>query len=177
MNVYTGKGDNMETELFGGQKIFKSSQRIETYGTIDELNSVVGLLITKLKHDDIKDDMLEIQNHLHAACAEVANPKEDRQPLVKPENVSYLEQLCDKYQKELEPLTKFIIPGGSDSGSLLHFARTVARRTEREMVRFSTMSTVNPELLKYFNRLSDLLFILSRVANKRDGFVEKNPKY
>ncbi|MBU0530134.1 MAG: cob(I)yrinic acid a,c-diamide adenosyltransferase [Candidatus Aenigmatarchaeota archaeon] len=175
--IYSKKGDNMETELFGGQKIFKSSQRIETYGTMDELNSILGVVASDLKHNDIKDEILEIQNHLHIICAEIANPDEKKEGIVKEDYVTYLEKLCDKHTQELEPLKKFILPGGTAAGATLHFARTVARRAEREIVRLSTMSTVNPEILKYINRLADLLFIFSRLVNKREGKPETSPKY
>jgi len=175
--TYTKKGDNMETELFGGQKIFKSSQRIETYGTVDELNSAVGLAVAQLKHDDVKQELLKIQNHLHIICAEIANPGDDRPNSLKEDHVKFLEGLFDKYDKEIEPLNKFILPGGTVDGSKVHYLRTVSRRTEREIVRLSTMSTVNPEILKYINRLSDLFFVVARVLNRRDGYVEKNPEY
>lgn len=175
--IYTKKGDKMETELFGGQKIFKSSQRIEAYGTIDELSGILGVVISRLEHEDVKKELLEIQNQLHIICAEIANPNEDKKHLIKEEHVKYLENLCDKFTNELKPLDKFIIPGGSHDGATMHFARTIARRAEREAVRFSTMSIINQEILKYLNRLSDLLFILSRTINQREGISEDNPKY
>ncbi|MFH1978689.1 MAG: cob(I)yrinic acid a,c-diamide adenosyltransferase [Candidatus Aenigmatarchaeota archaeon] len=173
MAIYTKTGDDGQTSTCTG-RTSKNSCLIEASGTIDELSSVIGATMAEVKHEDIDSLLAKIQNELQIICAELSSIGDYR---IKEDRTKYLEEMCDKYENELEPLTKFILPGGSKGGSLMHLSRTVARRAERVLVKLSEEARMNRETLKYLNRLSDLLFILARVVNKRDGITEKNPEY
>ena len=171
--VYTGRGDRGRTDLSSGERVSKSSERIEAYGTVDELNSLLGVCrsFTKDKNKEIE----EIQNELHILQAELAN----REPETKitEENTERLEGLCDKYQEECPPLTSFILAGGTESAAQLHNARSVARRAERRIVRLDQDEELREEVLAYINRLSDLFFLMARHENDLNDVEEKNPRY
>lgn len=171
--VYTGRGDRGRTDLSSGERVSKSSERIEAYGTVDELNSLTGLCRSYTK--DKEDELEEIQNELHILQAELAN----REPDVKitQDNIDDLEDLCDYYQNECPPLRSFVLAGGTETASHLHMARSVARRAERKIVELDSSEELREEVLAYINRLSDLFFLMARHENYLADVKEKNPKY
>lgn len=175
--VYTRTGDKGFTKLVGGKKVAKDAARIESYGTIDELNSVLGL--ARVFNDDVKDrlpgakrldDILRrLQNELFDLGSELATPPDfsyEGMFRVGDREVKALERLIDELQKDLTPLNSFILPGGGKVSGFLHQARTVCRRAEREILRLSREEEVGEWPLKYVNRLSDLLFVLSRWVSR-----------
>jgi cob(I)alamin adenosyltransferase len=171
--VYTKTGDGGETSLVGGKRVSKASLRVDTYGDVDELNSYVGLARAFLKDSEIDEALSLIQNDLFTLGADLASPSEIEVPRIHDEFIATLEELSDRFLEELEPLKEFILPGGCEAGSALHLARTVARRSERKVVALSGEEEINPQTIIYLNRLSDLLFILARLVNKRAGVPEK----
>ncbi|OYR38701.1 MULTISPECIES: cob(I)yrinic acid a,c-diamide adenosyltransferase [unclassified Halorubrum] len=177
MTIYTGRGDQGDTDLRDMSRVSKSSPRIEAYGTVDEANALIGT-VRPTGYDDL-DELLEtVQNHLHVVQADLANPDPDPDdPQVEPELVEALEDRIDGFDEELEPLTSFVLPGGGESGARLHHARTVTRRAERRVVELARSEAINEAVVSYLNRLSDLLFTLGRVANARDGEPEESPSY
>jgi len=178
MKVYTGRGDEGMTDLRNMERVSKASGRIEAYGTVDELNALVGT-VRPTGHDDVDAQLREVQNHLHIVQADFANPEPDEDdPVVREEHVDQVEGWIDGYDGELDPLESFILPSGSGPGSRLHHARAVCRRAERRAVAFaSEEAAVNETAIVYLNRLSDALFTLARVVNKREGVREENPEY
>jgi cob(I)alamin adenosyltransferase len=181
--VYTRTGDKGFTKLVGGKKVPKDAARIEAYGTIDELNAVLGL--ARVFNDELKerrpaaqrlDEIFRrLQNELFDLGSELATPPDfsyEGMFRVGESEVKALEWLIDDCQKDLEPLNSFILPGGGKVGGFLHQARTVCRRAEREILRLSQEETIGEWPLKYVNRLSDLLFVLSRWASKQLGEPE-----
>jgi cob(I)alamin adenosyltransferase len=178
--VYTRTGDKGDTALVGGKRVPKDSPRIEAYGTIDELNSVIGLARVfneeKLEngeaHRFLDTVLRQIQDELFDLGSELATPPDFFQQgmyRVGEREVQKIEQLIDECQKELEPLKSFILPGGGRIGAYLHQCRTVCRRAERELLRVSRTEQIGEWPLKYVNRLSDLLFVLSRWISKQTG--------
>ncbi|UPW00761.1 cob(I)yrinic acid a,c-diamide adenosyltransferase [Halorussus gelatinilyticus] len=177
MKIYTGRGDEGQTDLRDMSRVSKASPRIEAYGTVDEVNALVGR-VRPTGHDDVDDQLREIQNHLHVVQADFANPDPDEEdPAVREEHVEQLEEWMDGYDEELEPLQSFILPGGGDSGARLHHARTVCRRAERRAVALEADEDVNDTAVTYLNRLSDALFVLGRVVNQREDEPEESPTY
>jgi cob(I)alamin adenosyltransferase len=180
MKIYTKTGDRGDTGLFGGGRVPKSHPRVAAYGDVDELNAVLGLVIATEPLPRIDDVLLPIQRDLFAIGALLATPNQEkmRQHLEKArvdeERVAELEQAIDDGDRELEPLKSFIMPGGTPKAAALHVARTVCRRAERRVVELQeTHDTEIPQLVViYLNRLSDLLFTLARVANRRAGAGE-----
>ena len=179
--VYTKTGDGGSTSLVGGKRVPKDSQRIEAYGSVDELNAIVGL--TRAFNQEIKtkealelDALLrEIQNTLFDLGSELATPEEkfgEGTPQMAAEKVKKLEEIMDQLQLELQPLKSFVLPGGGRISGFLHQCRTVCRRTEREVKRLSRLEKINSLALVYLNRLSDLFFVLSRWVGKRYGEKE-----
>jgi cob(I)alamin adenosyltransferase len=177
MTIYTGRGDDGETDLRDMSRVSKSSHRIEAYGTVDEANALIGT-VRPTGHDDL-DALLEtVQNHLHVVQADLANPDPDPDdPAVDSDHVEALEARIDEFDGELEPLRSFVLPGGGRAGAALHHARTVVRRAERRTVDLARSEPINEIVVTYLNRLSDLLFTLGRVANARDGESEESPSY
>ncbi|VTT85645.1 ATP:Cob(I)alamin adenosyltransferase [Halorubrum sp. DM2] len=177
MSIYTGRGDEGETDLRDMSRVSKSSYRIEAYGSVDEANALLGT-IRPTGHDDV-DDLLEtVQNHLHVVQADLANPDPDPDdPQVESRHTERLEDRIDAFDEELEPLTSFILPGGGEAGAALHHARAVVRRAERRVVDLARSEPINEAVVTYLNRLSDLLFTLGRVVNARDGEPEESPSY
>lgn len=171
--VYTRTGDKGETSLVGGERVSKASLRVDSYGEVDELNSVIGVARARLGDPEIDDLLGLIQNDLFTLGADLASPSRVEVPRISGEFISTLEELSDRYLEQLEPLKEFILPGGSEGGATLHLARTVARRAERRVVELSAAEEINPLAVTYLNRLSDLLFILARVVNQRKGAPEK----
>jgi cob(I)alamin adenosyltransferase len=178
MKIYTGRGDEGMTDLRDMSRVSKASPRIEAYGTVDEVNSVVGT-IRPTGYDDVDEKLAAVQNHLHVVQADFANPDEedDDAPHVEEGDVERLEEWMDAYDDELDPLQHFILPGGSDVGAKLHHARSVCRRAERRAVVLADEESVNEDAVAYLNRLSDALFVWARVVNKRKGVREEAPEY
>ena len=174
MKIYTKKGDGGETSLFGGQKVPKSSQRIASYGTVDELNSVLGMALS-FPHSARTDELLkEVQKQLFVLGADLATPasKKTKIDRISDAQIEFLEKSIDNMETYLPPLKNFIQPGGSSAGSSIHYARTVCRRAERITVECSGSEEISPEALKYLNRLSDFLFVLGRYENHNAGTEE-----
>jgi cob(I)alamin adenosyltransferase len=178
MKIYTGRGDEGMTDLRDMSRVSKTSPRIEAYGTVDEANTVVGM-VRPSGYDDIDEKLAEVQNHLHIVQADFANPdaEDEDAPHVREEHVDALEGWMDAFDEELEPLESFILPGGSEAGAHLHHARAVVRRAERRAVELAADEPVNGTAIAYLNRLSDALFIIARVVNQRDGVPEESPSY
>lgn len=172
MAIYTRKGDKGKTSLFDGKKVFKSDKKVETYGTIDELNSIVGVASSFIKIKIINKELENIQNDLLEIGSSLAVSK--TLPVDQLENrPKEFEDLIDKFTKKLPPLNQFILPGGGKGGALLHVARAVARRAERRVVNLSKTERIDPILITYLNRLSDLLFTMSRYVNYKEKKKEK----
>ncbi len=181
MKIYTKTGDDGTTGLFGGQRVRKNHLRIEAYGTVDELNSLIGVVRSHGPIPDHVDELLgTIQGQLFVLGADLATPdrKERRNisiPRVISDDVTCLESAIDKLEEDLPPLKHFILPGGTQAGSLLHVARTVARRGERLTVALYAEEPEIGELpIRFLNRLSDLLFVLARTVNHLGG-IEEHP--
>lgn len=176
MKIYTKKGDKGETSLFGGSRVSKSSARIDAYGTVDELNSVIGLALSYNLSDEGTEVLQTVQEHLFILGADLATPSSSKTRIkrIGEEQVNYLEQRIDRWEEELPALKNFILPGGSQPGATLHLARTVCRRAERVAVRCSEngQEEISAETIKYLNRLSDLLFVAARSENRRAGIKE-----
>lgn len=178
MRIYTRTGDRGETHLFGGERVPKDHPRVEAYGTVDELNSILGLVRARLPDGELQALIARVQNTLFRIGAELATARPDdprltaHVPRVASEQVAELEQWIDRLDAELAPLRTFILPGGSEVASLLHVARAVARRAERRVVAVSRTEPLNPEILRYLNRLSDLLFVAARWINRQAGAEE-----
>jgi cob(I)alamin adenosyltransferase len=181
--VYTRTGDRGETSLVGGRRVPKDSPRIESYGTIDELNSIVGLARVfneeKLEkgeaHRFLNSVLRQLQDELFDLGSELATPADffkEGMYRVGEREVKKLEQLMDECQKELKPLKSFVLPGGGRIGAYLHQCRTVCRRAEREILRLSRTEELGEWPLIYINRLSDLFFVLSRWISKQAGEAE-----
>lgn len=168
--LYTKTGDDGTTGLGDGSRTTKDSSRIEAVGTIDELNSWIGLLLAELPaNEPLIEPLTDIQHRLFDLGGELAVPGFQ---LIQSDMVSDLEILCDQLNKELPPLKEFILPGGSKSAGLCHMARAVARRAERIIVTLSKEDTVGEDLRQYINRLSDVLFVMARQLARRDGGQE-----
>lgn len=162
--IYTKTGDLGETSLFGGKRLPKSSLRIEAYGTLDELNSYIGLVRDCVTNDHLRTMLKEIQDRLFTIGAHLASdPEKSMQvPDIELGDVEILEKEMDKMEESLPPLKNFILPGGHTTVSFCHIARCVCRRTERLVVELSQQEAVEAILLQYLNRLSDYLFVLAR---------------
>ncbi len=183
MKLYTRTGDGGETGLFDGTRVAKSDARVDAYGDVDELNAVLGVARAAgvdagdvVANPDIDEVLAQLQRDLFALGARLADPAERiagrvTKASVSAEDVTRLETWIDRFDEELPPLRRFILPGGSTPGATLHLARTVCRRAERRIVGLG-QGRVDPVILTYINRLSDLLFVLARVANKRAGAGE-----
>jgi cob(I)alamin adenosyltransferase len=173
MKIYTKRGDDGSTGLFGGSRVQKDHLRIGAYGTLDELNSALGVVIVEaLKHpptQPLAAELLLIQGEIFQAGAELATPQEKKVPtgLVGVAQTERLEASIDRMEQELPELKSFILPGGSEAASRMHVARTISRRAEREMVAVHREEMLRPELLAYVNRLSDYFFVMARVLNHR----------
>ena len=170
--VVTKTGDGGSTALAGGLRVSKSSARVQAYGEVDELNSCLGLAVS-LDPDPRLARVLElVQHRLFSVGADLATPPDTRGPRVEDHLVGELEGLMEPLMDELPPLEEFVLPGGSPAGAALHLARTVCRRAERTCAALAEQEAVTPQVLVYLNRLSDLLFVMARVANRRSGHPE-----
>jgi cob(I)alamin adenosyltransferase len=173
MKIYTKTGDDGGTGLFGGARVGKDDPRIEAYGTVDELNSVLGWARAVGLPADIDDCIMRIQNELFAVGAELATPDPAAHGTncTGAEQIAALEQTIDRLEKPLAPLRQFILPGGTPAAAALHVARTVCRRAERRVVTLSHQGSpaMRGSIVVYLNRLGDLLFVLARAVNHAAG--------
>jgi len=174
--IYTRTGDKGDTGLFGGGRVRKDNFRVAAYGTVDELNAVLGVArITFHSQDEVPVEidgfLARVQHQLFNLGAELATPQPTQHgtALVSDEDVAWLERAIDGWESNLEPLTTFILPGGSPAAANLHWARTVSRRAERLVVTLAGGEPVRGEVLHYLNRLSDALFVAARAANQLAG--------
>lgn len=174
--IYTKKGDKGETSLIGGYQVLKNDPRIEAYGSIDELNSAIGITIAEISNvkypiSNIKNELINVQNDLFEIGSVLADPR-----AIKVQNldkrIKETEEFIDMLSEELPELKNFILPGGGESGSYLHFVRTVARRVERRVVELSRKVDIDSQILVYLNRLSDLFFVMARDLNYKEGVKE-----
>jgi cob(I)alamin adenosyltransferase len=170
VKIYTRTGDTGETSLFDNSRVSKADPRVETYGEVDELNAWLGIVRAHGLDVDLESEFIRIQRDLFAVGAQLADPSERlaarvTRAFVTDADVSRLESLIDRFESEVPPLTRFILAGGSPAGASIHVARTVCRRAERRMVALAP--PIDALLIRYMNRLSDLLFVLARVVNHR----------
>ncbi|MGE0494488.1 MAG: cob(I)yrinic acid a,c-diamide adenosyltransferase [Vulcanimicrobiota bacterium] len=170
--VVTKTGDQGQTALIGGQRVSKGTLRVAAYGEVDELNSCLGLAATHLQDSECKTVVEELQHTMFTLGADLASPAGVEVPRVENSHIERLEEVMEGLMVDLPPLEEFILPGGGPAGAALHLARTVARRAERTTVLLASEEEVNPAAVIFLNRLSDLLFVLARVANKREGRPE-----
>jgi len=171
--IITRKGDDGTTSLDGKNRLPKNDIRIEAVGSLDELNCAIGLAIAHLagnkEKKEIKDALLQIQNHLFDAGGELCPPC---QKAITENHVLQLEKIAEGWNADLPPLLEFVLPGGTLASANCHLARAICRRCERILVSFNQQEKLNPELLRYINRLSDVLFIASRVLQRAEGVTE-----
>ena len=172
MKIYTKTGDKGTTSLVGGTRVPKTHIRLEAYGTVDELNSNLGLLITYLLDGKDKDFLQQVQDRLFAVGSQLATDREKMElkeaSIISPEQVEMVEREIDRLDTLLPPLSAFILPGGSRGAAVCHVCRTVCRRAERRILALAEQVEIASELLAYVNRLSDYLFVLSRKMNQDD---------
>lgn len=174
VKIYTKTGDHGETGLFDGSRVAKNDPRVETYGEVDELNALLGVVLGFIRDDkDIRNCLLTIQRELFVIGAHLADPtaRVEAQRVEKAslsdDQVARLERWIDEFEAALPPLRQFVLPGGSKGGAALHHARTVCRRAERHIVALSQQEPVSPLIITYINRLSDLLYVTARLENQR----------
>ena len=180
MKIYTKTGDNGETGLIDGKRVSKTSSRIIAYGLVDELNSHIGLVISLLRSrdmdllGDIIDLLVSVQNELFVIGCDLADPRnpsegpsdgQKKTPRVEKNMILHLENTIDKFETRLNPITYFILPGGSTESSSIHISRSAARRAEIAAITLSRNEKINPNIIVYLNRLSDLLFVCARLVN------------
>ena len=168
MKIYTKTGDEGTTALFGGKRVSKADLRVDAYGTVDELNSYLGLLFEEDLILDIQDRLFTLGSML---ATEPGNTKV-KIPHLREEDIIVLEKAIDKMEESLEPMKHFVLPGGHQTVSFCHIARTVCRRAERLTVALNSIEPIDPLIIKYLNRLSDYLFVLSRFLSKKLGAKE-----
>ncbi|HEU4774001.1 MAG TPA: cob(I)yrinic acid a,c-diamide adenosyltransferase [Lysobacter sp.] len=167
--IYTRTGDDGSTGLGDGSRVAKDSARVNAYGTVDEANSAIGLVLASEVPDDVRSLLTAIQHQLFDLGGELCIPGH---AAIFDADIDRLEQHLDAFNQDLPPLKEFILPGGGEAGARCHIARTVVRRAERETVALSRLEAVRPEAVRYLNRLSDLLFVLSRVLARASGHGE-----
>lgn len=170
--IYTRSGDQGETGLGDGQRVSKDHPRVAAYGSVDELNATLGLLLAQglavSEQPELPVIVRDIQNDLFDLGADLCvpeSPKSAQVLRIRPEQVTRLEQLIDRFNEPLQPLHSFVLPGGSLAAAWCHLARTICRRAERDVVTLGRTEVINTEVIKYLNRLSDLLFVLARACN------------
>ena len=183
MKIYTKTGDKGMTKLVGSSTVAKDSDRVESYGTIDELNSWVGYIISQLpqENQEIKEELEALQHLLFDAGTDLSTPIEAQRPFkLQKESVHWLEQRIDFYTAQSPDIDRFILPGGTPAASMVHVARTIARRAERIIVRLNWTAKINEEVLIFTNRLSDYFYALARYLNvqarRPDVFYERSEK-
>ncbi len=175
MKIYTRTGDGGDTGLFGGGRVPKGHVRVEAYGTVDELNAALGMSVESVGEAQIRDWLIQIQDDLFKLGALLATPGAEAgtaRPIIPPlpeGRIQQMEEWIDRSMEEAPELRNFILPGGTRGAASLHFSRTVCRRAERAVVRLNETEATDPGVIKYLNRLSDLLFALARLENWRQG--------
>ncbi len=175
MHIYTKFGDGGKTRLLGTAVVDKDDPKVEAYGSVDELNALLGVVISStsnLELPKISENLTKIQNDLFVIGAQLA-AKDFKTKAIEPKRIEELEHEIDKIEEELPKLTNFILPGGHIVAASLHHARTVCRRTERRIVTLSKSEQINEDIIKYMNRLSDFLFVLARFVNYKKKHEEK----
>ena len=170
MKIYTKTGDDGNTGLQGDFKISKSHPRIIAYGTVDEVNAAIGVVLTNTLDDDVSQLLNQIQNDLFLLGSDLSNQNlNDLKNRVTLEMIEKLEESIDVFESELPAITNFILPGGNVAASQIHQVRTIVRRAETLLVKLSDKDEINSNCIKYLNRLSDLMFVMGRLINKRNG--------
>ena len=173
MKIYTKTGDEGKTSLFDNSRVWKSDQRILSYGSVDELNSSLGIALSLELDPEIRDILIKLQNDLFIVGSDLANPNmSDKKIRTSPEMITFLEQKIDLLEPQLKPLTSFILPGGTLLASILHLSRTIARRAETHVIALSQNEEINKDAAIYLNRLSDLMFVLARTINQRKNISD-----
>jgi len=174
MKIYTKTGDDGKTGLFHGPRVSKDDARIEAYGTVDELSSVLGLARAAGVHEDIDPVLERIQHQLFSLGAELATPEPDEHgtALIGPAETDWIEEAIDRFDGQLPELKNFVLPAGTSAAAALHHARTVCRRAERRVVTLSRATELSTGATIYLNRVSDLLFVLARFANFTSGTAD-----
>lgn len=167
VKIYTRTGDRGETSLYGGKRVLKDTVRVSAYGTVDELNSVLGMVVSFSTDKTIETFLVSVQNDLFVIGASLAGAKQDLSYLTK--RVLTFEQFIDSLDADLSELKQFILPGGAKDAALAHVARSVARRAERSLISLSQKEDIDTAILVYFNRLSDVLFTIGRFLNWKQG--------
>ncbi len=174
--VYTKTGDAGETSLGGGQRVPKDSLRIQSYGTVDELNSYIGVAIANGLDNEISDKLKVIQNELFHLGSDLCFTEEDKKkysiPLIAEKHVLSLENIMDEFSEKMNPLENFILPGGTVGSANLHVARTICRRAERETISLNKQELIGEFVIKYLNRLSDTLFVMARYENYKKNYQD-----
>jgi cob(I)alamin adenosyltransferase len=174
--IYTKTGDEGTTGLGGGQRVAKDSQRVEAYGTVDELNSQIGVALATGLCERLSTELRRIQNELFDLGADLATPASSQArhpvPTIEPRHIERLERLIDELNEVVGPLTNFLLPGGTPGAAQLHVARTVCRRAERTATSLARDETIGPTVLPYLNRLSDALFVMARYENHERDVAE-----
>ena len=170
MKIYTKTGDDGNTGLQGDFRIAKSHPRILAYGTVDEANAAIGVVLSNELDDDVSEVLSKLQNELFVLGSDLSNQNlNDLKNRISLEMVENLEKIIDKFELELSPITNFILPGGNIAAAQIHQVRTTIRRAETLVVQLSDMDEINANCIKYLNRLSDLMFVMGRLVNKRNG--------
>lgn len=179
MKVYTKVGDKGKTAFFGCGMIQKDDPRIEALGAVDELNSVIGVTLSMVADVELQNALTKIQHDLFQVGADLAGSALGKKtlPRITSAHIEEVEQAIDRIEERLGTPTKFILPGGTQASALLHLCRATTRRSERELVKAKNVIDINPELMIYVNRLSDLFFMLARQANNEKDVKEQQPIY
>lgn len=179
MKIYTKMGDQGKTTFFGCGMVDKNDPRIEAFGALDELNTIIGLTLCFVQEEPLRKTLTEVQNDLFQVGADLAGSKleEKSMPRITTDHIQKLEMAIDELEEKLGMPQKFILPGGTQSSAFLHLCRVSARRAERALVGVKEVLNLNPEMLRYINRLSDFLYVLARQANKEVEVKEQHPLY
>lgn len=183
MSIYTKTGDKGETSFINGERVRKNDLRIEVYGTLDELNSLLGVTMHFIEEAYLKEILSSIQNDLFTLTASLAalhnhnTHSHTKYPKIAPKHIREMETRIDEFEGKLSEQKCFLLPGGTQSASFLHLSRTVARRSERLLVSLSEVYPVSGDIMKYINRLSDLLYVLARYSNEKLQVKEQQPIY
>ena len=173
MKIYTKTGDDGNTGLQGDFRIAKSHPRILAYGTVDEANAMIGVVLSNVLDDDVREVLNTIQNELFLLGSDLSNQNlNDLKNRISLDMVEKLEKIIDKFELELPPITNFILPGGDVAAAQIHQVRTIVRRAETLVVQLSDKDEINSNCIKYLNRLSDLMFVMGRLINKRNGIED-----
>ena len=173
MKIYTKTGDDGNTGLQGDFRIAKSHPRILAYGTVDEANAMIGVVLSNVLDDDVREVLNTIQNDLFLLGSDLSNQNlNDLKNRISIDMVEKIESSIDKFELELPPITNFILPGGDTAAAQIHQVRTIVRRAETLVVKLSDKDEINSNCIKYLNRLSDLMFVMGRLINKRNDIED-----